>query len=150
MGSITPFQTRKQVLTRYGNPYLDPVHWPIKWIVKLVLNSGKPKPYTVWCNRDIATQLSNVWHDLELHGLLQYINSVDGCYVLRNKRSDPNSISMHGFGLAIDLNAKTNRMGTRGNMNPSIILSFKKFGWDWGGDWHTPDPMHFEWSIGGI
>ena len=48
-------------------------------------------------------------------------------------------------GLALDLNVPTNQRGTRGDMDPRVVAIFKRWGFRWGGEFHTvPDPMHFE------
>lgn len=31
-------------------------------------------------------------------------------------------------------------------MDPGEVSTFKRWGFDWGGDWHCTDPMHFEVS----
>ena len=52
---------------------------------------------------------------------------------------------MHTWGLALDLNVPTNQRGTRGDMDPRVVAIFKRWGFRWGGEFHTvPDPMHFE------
>ena len=51
---------------------------------------------------------------------------------------------MHAFGLALDLNVQRNLYGTPGGMHPDIVAIFEKWGFEWGGRWDRPDPMHFE------
>lgn len=52
--------------------------------------------------------------------------------------------SNHAFGLAIDVNALTNVMGTTGDIPVEVVTQWETEGGDWGGDWSRPDPMHFE------
>lgn len=52
--------------------------------------------------------------------------------------------SNHAFGIAIDLNALTNPLGSAGDMPTEVIAQWEREGGDWGGDWARPDPMHFE------
>lgn len=52
--------------------------------------------------------------------------------------------SMHAFGLAIDINALANVLGTAGDMPAAVVAQWEVEGGDWGGDWERPDPMHFE------
>ena len=52
--------------------------------------------------------------------------------------------SNHAYGLAVDINALTNVLGTEGDMPQEVILQWEIEGGDWGGDWARPDPMHFE------
>ena len=55
---------------------------------------------------------------------------------------------MHGFGGAIDFDAETNQLGTVGNMHPEVVSCFRNHGWEWGGSWTRPDPMHFQFARG--
>ena len=52
--------------------------------------------------------------------------------------------SNHAFGLAIDINALSNVLGTAGDMPLEVVRQWELEGGDWGGDWNRPDPMHFE------
>ena len=52
--------------------------------------------------------------------------------------------SLHAFGIAIDVNALTNPVGTTGDMPEEVVRQWEIEGGEWGGDWSRPDPMHFE------
>jgi hypothetical protein len=52
--------------------------------------------------------------------------------------------STHAFGLAVDVNALTNVLGTTGDMPEEVVRQWEAEGGEWGGDWTRPDPMHFE------
>jgi hypothetical protein len=52
--------------------------------------------------------------------------------------------SSHAFGIAIDINALANVLGTTGDMPMEVVLQWKAEGGEWGGDWSRLDPMHFE------
>ena len=59
------------------------------------------------------------------------------------------SLSKHSFGEALDINPNVNkfRPGARGDfgdygIDPSSLA--KRHGLKWGGDWRTPDTMHFQ------
>jgi D-alanyl-D-alanine carboxypeptidase len=52
--------------------------------------------------------------------------------------------SNHAFGLAVDVNALSNPLGTPGDMPAEVVQGWKAEGGEWGGDWSRPDPMHFE------
>ena len=42
----------------------------------------------------------------------------------------------------------TNQRGTRGDMDPRVVAIFERWGFRWGGTFHTvPDPMHFELAV---
>lgn len=76
-----------------------------------------------------------------------------------------NTTSMHNYGLAIDINWNANAMYNSNNQiiagthydplndplsmsnNSSVVKSFKKYGWYWGGDWNSSkDYMHFAYT----
>ena len=54
------------------------------------------------------------------------------------------SESLHSWGIAIDINALTNVLGTEGDMPQAVVEAWEAEGGEWGGDWSRPDPMHFE------
>ena len=67
----------------------------------------------------------------------------DWSYINRNVRGG-NVKSSHAFGIAIDINALANPLGTAGDMPDEVVRQWEAEGGDWGGDWSRPDPMHFE------
>ena len=54
------------------------------------------------------------------------------------------ALSHHAWGSAIDLNVSANPLGGPSHQDPRLVEVFRKWGFTWGGDWLTPDPMHFE------
>ena len=52
--------------------------------------------------------------------------------------------SMHSWGIALDINALTNVLGTQGDMPQPVVEAWEDEGGEWGGHWSRPDPMHFE------
>lgn len=83
-------------------------------------------------------------HRLGLWGLLK---TFDGIYNDRATRAGRKK-STHAWGIAVDLNASTNRMGTKGDMDERIVEIFEKHGFVWGGGFSNPDPMHFQLASG--
>ena len=73
-----------------------------------------------------------------------------GCFAPRAKRGNPDSLSLHSYGIAVDINADANPM--RAPMVRDIpeawVQAFEATGWTWGGRWRTPDPMHFQYARG--
>jgi len=61
---------------------------------------------------------------------------------IRGKRVPSN----HSWGLAIDIDATQYPMGTRRNPPAWIVSLFEAHGFEWGGRWKRPDPMHFEFT----
>jgi len=70
-----------------------------------------------------------------------------GCYNFRSKRLSAR-LSTHCWGIAVDCNPNTNRMGTKGDMDPEVVSIFLKHGFVWGGYWKVTDPMHFQYAQG--
>ncbi len=68
----------------------------------------------------------------------------DWSYENRMIRGEAAAKSGHAYGLAIDINALTNVLGTTGDMPAEVVAQWEREGGDWGGDWARPDPMHFE------
>lgn len=70
---------------------------------------------------------------------------------------DTDRLSMHSFGIAIDLAPnttqywkdeapnETDKIGYRNTMPLSIVRIFEKHGFIWGGRWYHYDTMHFEY-----
>lgn len=53
--------------------------------------------------------------------------------------------SQHASGRAIDINWTRNARGTKGDINPDLARRIaSRHGFEWGGDWKNPDPMHFQ------
>ncbi len=101
----------------------------------------------VICHRLVFPQLGAALAEVEDDGLAHLIvrKQYGGCYVPRFIARDPaRALSMHAFGLALDINVAQNLYGTRGNMDPRIVAIFERWGFEWGGRWSPPDPMHFE------
>ncbi len=82
-------------------------------------------------------------------------NSFGGCHLARFNRLTPDSslgfLSRHSWGMAFD----TNTVGSCQGCAPpdfatrpggcQTVQIFRKHGFSWGGNYLTPDGMHFEW-----
>lgn len=101
----------------------------------------------IYCHRLIVPVIENTFELIERLGLCSAITSFDGCYNFRNKTSGK-GLSLHAWGLAMDLNANTNWYGTVGDQPAELVELCEREGWTWGGRWPTPDPMHFQWAKG--
>ncbi len=115
------------------------------WVQANVRTETLPIMGTVTCHRLMLPQLRGALEDVVEAGLSSSLTTYDGCYVPRFiERNPENSISLHTWGIAIDMDAATNYRGIKGTMNPEVVNIFKRWGFRWGGDWKYTDPMHFE------
>lgn len=88
-----------------------------------------------------------VFSEINNAGLSKLATDYSGIYAARPIRGYASHPSTHSWGIAIDLDAASNQMGTVGDMDPQIIAIFKKYGFFWGGDFHSrKDPMHFQYA----
>lgn len=101
-----------------------------------------------YCHKFIVNALQSVYRGIVRAGLANELKTFSGCYNLRYKRG-MRELSTHSWGIAVDHNAETNRMGTRGTMHAGVIQIFQNNGFTWGGTWkNRPDPMHFNYCKG--
>ncbi|UCC67314.1 MAG: M15 family metallopeptidase [Armatimonadota bacterium] len=97
------------------------------------------------CHRLVASALTRLLNDLKRRGLCHLANSFDGCFVPRHMGWNPRRpLSRHAWGIAVDVNARLFPYGSRAKQDPRFIAAFARQGFAWGGEWRTPDPMHFE------
>ena len=71
------------------------------------------------------------------------LKTFDGCFNIRKKRG-LTSMSLHSWGVAIDVNAAWNGLGKPSTLTPEFVKCFTDAGFEWGGNWTRTDPMHFE------
>ncbi|CAN5812018.1 hypothetical protein BH18ACT6_BH18ACT6_06990 [soil metagenome] len=107
---------------------------------------------TFECHRLLVPYLRGVVDDLAREQLLDQLDPADfqlagGCFNARlNRGSDPGfSVSRHTWGIAIDINPTGNAFGAPPSLSPAVVEVFRRWGFSWGGTWHVPDGMHFEW-----
>jgi len=107
---------------------------------------------TIRCNRVIADQLIAAFAEIEATGLGGLIDVADtrsngGCFVPRTIRGPSGgNLSRHSWGVAIDVNPRSNPFGSAPTMDMRIVDIFRSHGFAWGGTWVRPDGMHFEWT----
>jgi hypothetical protein len=126
------------------NGFIDPDD---AWVAANITTAPVPILGSVTCHRMLIPQLINALIEIEDAGLASQIRPGDygGCFVPRFIDRNPRrGLSMHAFGLAIDLNVSTNGYGRSGDMHPGVARILEKWGFEWGGRWSPPDPMHFE------
>ncbi len=112
------------------------------------------------CHSTVRVALKAAMDEVAARGLTGTINFVDanragGCFLARFNRLTPDSslgfLSRHSWGMAVD----TNTVGSCQGCAPpdfatrpggcQTVQIFRKHGFAWGGNFLTPDGMHFEW-----
>ena len=119
------------------------------WVDEYIRTEPVPILGMVTCNKGMLPQLRGAFTQIQLEGLASEIRPDEyaGCYYPRYIGRDPSKgLSLHSWGIAVDLNTPNNQMGTEGDMHPRVVEIFKLWGFAWGGDWSYTDPMHFEMS----
>jgi hypothetical protein len=115
------------------------------WVRNNIVSATVPIFGRVTCHRLMVPQLRGALQDVVNAGLASSLHTYNGCYVPRFIERNPSrSVSLHTWGIAIDLDSATNYRGIAGTMDPRVVTIFKRWGFRWGGDWSYTDPMHFE------
>jgi hypothetical protein len=101
------------------------------------------------CHRRMTRGFAAAFACIQERGLQSRITSLGGCFAFRPQRTGK-KLSVHSWGIAIDLNPETNPQGSAGDMDAGLIEIFREIGFEWGGDWQgkTCDPMHFQFCTG--
>jgi hypothetical protein len=117
------------------------------WVRSYIRTEDVPILGSVTCNKAMLPQLRGALAEIQRLGLAEKIHpdEYQGCYYPRYIGRDPsNGLSLHSWGIAVDLNVPGNQRGTVGEMDRTVVAVFKRWGFAWGGDWSYTDPMHFE------
>jgi len=135
--------TSQQALRKYGpatpsNPNL------ILWDVPANLEIGVI-PKRIYCNKDLVNPLAAAFQALITTNHVSELKTWDGCFNIRKKRG-LSSMSLHSWGLAVDMNAFENGLNQTPKLSPGFVKCFTDNGFDWGGTWKRKDGMHFQLS----
>ena len=117
------------------------------WVAANLRTETVPVIGQVTCHRVMLPQLRGALQEVVDSGLADRIDPQDfgGCYSPRFIAEDPTKgLSLHTWGIAVDLNVQSNQRGTPGRIDRRVVDIFKRWGFAWGGDWSYTDPMHFE------
>lgn len=99
----------------------------------------------IYCHRLVGPKFQLAFQSILNAGLEHEALEYGGCYVFRPVRGS-SRLSMHSWGIAIDINPQQNPLGSDGALHPGVIKAFEDVGFYWGGRFkHRKDPMHFEW-----
>nr|WP_246361089.1 M15 family metallopeptidase [Haloechinothrix aidingensis] len=117
------------------------------WVSANIRTARVPLLGRVTCHRVLLSQLRAALEEIVERGLADAIDPADygGCYVPRFIGRDPaRGLSLHTWGIAVDINVSTNQRGTPGEIDRDVVAIFQRWGFAWGGHWEWTDPMHFE------
>lgn len=120
------------------------------WVSASIVTGEVPLLGTVTCHRVMFPALRGAMQQVVEEGLAASVDVEDygGCYVPRFIDRDPGrGLSLHTWGIAVDLNVQGNLPGTAGTLDPRVVEVMRAWGFAWGGDWREPDPMHFELAV---
>lgn len=135
--------TSTQALKKYGEPSPSNPSLTL-WDVPAELEIGVI-PKRIYCNKDLVEPLKKAFQELIRTGYVNELKTWDGCFNIRKKRG-LSSMSLHSWGIAIDVNAFENGLGQVPKLSAGFVKCFTDNGFDWGGVWTRKDGMHFQLS----
>jgi hypothetical protein len=100
-------------------------------------------PKRIYCNKDLVEPLKKAFQALISTGHVKELKTWDGCFNIRKKRG-LSSMSLHSWGVAVDVNAFENGLGQEPKLSQGFVKCFTDNGFEWGGVWKRKDGMHFE------
>ncbi|GGH42831.1 hypothetical protein GCM10007423_39760 [Dyadobacter endophyticus] len=145
-------KSQAQLIAKFGDPYNDRLgferKWMVLWIVPADIRAAIPcLPSRIYLNRLIRDVLEKTLRKLIELGLHTEIVSYDGVFNIRPKRGS-SGISLHSWGIAVDLNAGLNPFRGKVTWSASFLKVWRDIGWICGADWSaaSKDGMHFQWE----
>ena len=132
--------TSAQALKKYGDPTKE--SGMTLWDVPKELEIGV-LPKRLYCNKDMILPLTKAFKNLISTGCVKELKTWDGCFNIRKKRG-LGSMSLHSWGIAIDVNAAWNGLNKEPQLSKEFVNCFTLAGFDWGGTWTRKDGMHFQ------
>lgn len=103
-------------LSKYGNPAKDGVLFERKWMTNCIYPSDisiviPTLGHSIYCNKDFQEIYLKFLHMLIQRGLHHEITVNDQCFMVREVRGVPGLLSIHSWGMAVDLNPVNNPLG---------------------------------------
>jgi hypothetical protein len=132
--------TSAMCFAKYGDP--EKQKNMVVWDVPTHLEIGVI-PKKIYCNRDMVAPLQKAFENLIKTGRVKELKTWDGCFNIRKKRG-LSSMSLHSWGIAVDVNAFENGLGKDPKLSKAFVKCFTDAGFNWGGVWRRRDGMHFE------
>jgi hypothetical protein len=143
---LMPMPEFKDDPTRPGRVILEQA-----WIEEHIVYEWFPLIGQRACNRAMAPPLYAALAEIAQSPFADDIKSKQcGIFVPRRNFWHPAfRLSTHALGMSIDINWNENLAGRRGGPLATtqrwIVSVFKRHGFSWGGDWNSPDEMHFQY-----
>lgn len=136
--------TSNQCLKKWGDPAIveNELKYMTVWDVPNHLEIGVI-PKKLYCNKLMVDPLIKAFTNILDRNLIKELKTWDGCFNVRRKRG-LKSLSLHSWGIAIDINATWNGLGKEPTMSEELVKCFTDAGFDWGGTWNRKDGMHFQ------
>ncbi len=136
--------TSAQCFAKWGDPYTthDEGTYMAMWDIPTTLEIGVI-PKRLYCNKIMVDPLSKAFNNLISRGFVNELKTFDGCFNIRKKRA-LSSMSLHSWGIAIDMNAFENGLNQTSKLSAGFVKCFTDAGFDWGGNWARKDGMHFQ------
>lgn len=122
-----------------------------KWMAVFATGVGAVLPIRViperlYCHRFLIEPFRDALELIDQRKLGQEIKTWDGCFNVRQKKGGK-TLSLHAWALAVDLNAAWNQFGKPPTLSSALVACFREAGFDWGGEWATPDGMHMQLNL---
>lgn len=151
--SVLPAVLLKERFGEFSyRPAGDRIEIEDEWVEANIVTVDLPILGTFRCHRLVVPYLRRAMEEVADRRLDWLIDTGDfqragGCFNPRLVRgSDAGfALSRHAWGAAVDINPSANPFGGPSRMEPRIVEVLERWGFGWGGEWLTPDPMHFEW-----
>ena len=118
--------TAADCFRKYGDPEHKEASFMTLWDVPAELEHGAI-PKRVYCNKDLVKPLEAALTNVVRRGLAAQIKTWDGCFNIRAKRG-ADSMSLHSWGIAIDINAAWNGFGKNPTMSAELVKCFTEIG----------------------
>jgi hypothetical protein len=136
--------TSAECLKKWGDPTIptNELKYMTLWDVPTHLEVGVI-PKRLYCNKILVGPLMQALSNIIDRGLINELKTWDGCFNVRRKRG-LKSLSLHSWGIAVDINAAWNGLGKEPTMSPALVKCFTDCGFEWGGNWTRKDGMHFQ------
>jgi len=131
-------------LKKWGDPAVtaNELKYMTVWDIPPHLEIGAI-PKKLYCNKIMIAPLIQAFSNLIDRGFVKELKTWDGCFNVRKKRG-LTSMSLHSWGIAIDVNAAWNGLNKEPQLSAGFVKCFTDAGFDWGGVWTRKDGMHFQ------